>query len=105
MDTSSRQLPRFVVVGLGGYGLVHIDAVRWLAEQGLATLVGVVALDVDRKARPEMTASLLQQGVQLYENVDQFFSSGAEANVLTVPVGIHMHVPMSIRAMRSGLDV
>ena len=94
-----------MVVGLGGYGLVHIDAVRWLAEKGLASLVGVVALEVDRKARPELTASLLQQGVTLYDSVDLFYSSGAAADVLTVPVGIHMHVPLSIAAMRAGLHV
>jgi predicted dehydrogenase len=94
-----------VVVGLGGYGLVHIDAVRWLAERGLASLAGVVALEVDRKARPEMTASLLQQGVALYRSVDEFFASRPEAEVLTVPVGIHLHVPLSVAAMRAGLHV
>jgi predicted dehydrogenase len=105
MTLSSNRPPRFVVVGLGGYGLVHIDAVRWLAGQGRVSLVGVVALEVDRKARPEMTTSLLQEGVTLYESVDEFFSSGGRADVLTVPVGIHMHVPMSVAAMRAGLHV
>ncbi len=105
MKVSHERPLRFVVVGLGGYGLVHIDAVRWLASQGLATLAGVVALDVDRKARPELTGSLVEQGVKLYESTDEFFSSGDGAEVFTVPVGIHLHVPMSIRAMRSGLHV
>ncbi len=105
MASSSNIPPRFIVVGLGGYGLVHIDAVRWLAEQGLATLAGVVALEVDRRARPELTSALLKQGVRLYDSVDQFFSSGADAEVLTVPLGIHLHVPLSIAAMHSGLHV
>ncbi len=102
---TSKRTPRFVVVGLGGYGLVHIDAVRWLSSRGLAALAGVVALEVDRKARPALADELLRMGVRLYESVEQFFSSGDEADVLTVPVGIHMHVPMSIMAMRAGLDV
>lgn len=97
--------PRFVVVGLGGYGLVHIDAVRWLSLQGLASLAGVVALEVDRKTRPDMAASLVQQGVTLFDSVDHFFASGVSADVLTVPVGIHMHVPLSVAAMRAGLHV
>jgi predicted dehydrogenase len=105
MTTSSKRAPRCVVVGLGGYGLVHIDAVRWLSERGLATLSGVVALEVDRKARPALTGELHRQGVRLYDSVEQFLASGDEADVLTVPVGIHMHVPMSIMAMRAGLDV
>ena len=97
---------RFVVIGLGGYGLVHIEAVRWLARQGLGRLTGVVALPVDRAARPDMVASLQQEGVVLYESVEQFMSSGIRtADVLTVPIGIHEHVPVSIAAMEAGLHV
>lgn len=97
---------RFVVVGLGGYGLVHIDAIKWLAGQGLAKLVGVVALDIDRRQRPALVESLLKQDVTLYDSVEHFTSAGlATADVLTVPVGINMHVPMSIAAMQAGLHV
>jgi predicted dehydrogenase len=96
---------KFVVIGLGGYGLTHIEAVRWLASKGLGSLVGVVALEVDRKARPEMTASLLNEGVRLFGNVEEFYASGLRADVLTVPVGINMHVPLTIAAMRAGLHV
>jgi len=96
---------RFVVVGLGGYGLVHIDAIRWLAARGLATLSGVVALELDRAAHPEMTASLIREGVQLFDSVDHFLASGFSADILTIPVGIHMHVPLSVAAMRAGLNV
>jgi predicted dehydrogenase len=97
---------RFAVVGLGGYGLVHINAVRWLATQDLASLVGVVALPVDRALRPDVVRDLLDAKCRLYENVDQFLAEGAAtADVLTVPVGIHMHVPVSVAAMRAGLHV
>jgi predicted dehydrogenase len=97
---------RFAVVGLGGYGLVHIKAVEWLAGQGLAKLVGVVALESDRKERPELVADLLARNCTLYDSAGQFFSEAAgTADVLTVPIGINMHVPVSIAAMRAGLHV
>lgn len=97
---------RFAVIGLGGYGLVHLKAVDWIAAQGLATLVGVVALESDRKQRPELAGELLARGCTLYDSVGQFFSEGAgTADVLTVPIGIGMHVPVSIAAMRAGLHV
>ncbi|MEO8168463.1 MAG: Gfo/Idh/MocA family oxidoreductase, partial [bacterium] len=97
---------RFVVVGLGGYGLVHIDAVKWLASLGLAALAGVVALEFDRKQRPALVESLLSEGVILYESVEHFTTTGlASADVLTVPVGINLHVSMSIAAMKAGLHV
>lgn len=97
---------RFVVVGLGGYGLVHMKAVSWLTGEGLAKLAGVVALESDRKQRPELVRDLLAQRCTLYESVDQFIAGASgTADVLTVPVGINMHVPVSIGAMRAGLDV
>jgi len=97
---------RFAVVGLGGYGLVHIKAVNWLAEQGLATLAGVIALESDRKARPGLVGELLAQHCTLYETVGQFMSEGSRiADVLTVPIGISMHVPVSVDALRAGLHV
>jgi len=97
---------RFVVVGLGGYGLVHIEAVNWLAGQGLGNLVGVVALEVDRRQRPEMVKALLEQGCTLYDSVEHLFDAGiSTADVLTVPIGIHQHVPLSIAAIRAGLHV
>jgi len=97
---------RFAVVGLGGYGLVHIRAVNWLADQGLASLAGVVALESDRKLRPEVVAGLRAQRCALFDSIEQFMSQGrGAADVLTVPIGIHMHVPVSSAAMDSGLHV
>lgn len=97
---------RFVVIGLGGYGLVHIEAVRWLAQQGMGKLTGVVALDIDRKQRPDLVDRLVGENVVLYDSVEHFTSAGlSTADVLTVPIGINMHVPVSIAAMRAGLHV
>ncbi|HTR98617.1 MAG TPA: Gfo/Idh/MocA family oxidoreductase [Bacteroidota bacterium] len=97
---------RFVVIGLGGYGLVHINAVRWLEGLGLGKLAGVVALDIDRKQRPELARELKAAGCTLYDSVDQFMATDvSRADVLTVPIGINMHVPVSVKALRAGLHV
>ena len=97
---------RFAVVGLGGYGLVHMNAVDWLEREGAAKLVGVVALESDRNLRPDLARGLVARGCTLYESVDRFIAEASgTADVLTVPVGINMHVPVSIEAMRAGLHV
>ena len=97
---------RFTVIGLGGYGLVHIEAVNWLASLGLGRLRGVVALEADRRARPEMAQALQNDGVVLYDSVKHFMNDGLEStDVLTVPIGIHAHVPVSNAALKAGLDV
>ena len=97
---------KFVVIGIGGYSLVHIQAVEWLEELGLAKLVGVVALEEERKTKLDNVNSLEDKGIQLYKSIDHFFETGVNtADALTVPIGIHMHVPVSIQAMQAGLDV
>lgn len=99
-------LLRFVVIGLSGYALDHIKAVTWLEEQGLAKLAGVVALKNNRKDQPELIEKLKSAGVRLYSNIDEFLTQYAnEADILTVPIGIHQHVPISITAMEAGLHV
>ncbi len=106
MTMNGNSLTRFVVIGLGGYGLQHIEAVRWLARQGLAKLAGVVALDVDRQARPELVQTLTSEGVRLYPGVEEFLQEGKRvADALTVPIGIHQHVPVSVTALDAGLHV
>ncbi|MCG8606174.1 Gfo/Idh/MocA family oxidoreductase [bacterium] len=97
---------RFSVVGVGGYASVHLDAVDWLHEQGLADLVGVVALKEDQVKYPDLMKSLEGKGVQIYSDLDSFFEDGSDnADVLTIPIGIHMHVPVSIMALEAGMHV
>jgi len=96
---------RFVVIGLGGYAAVHLEAVAWLAQQGLAQLTGVIAIAFDRDRFPERVAALQAAGVRLFDSIDDFFNAGAPADVLTVPIGIHQHVPVSAVALAAGLHV
>jgi predicted dehydrogenase len=97
---------RFAVIGLGGYAVAHLEAVAWLAQQSLAQLAGVVAWESDRKKFPQRVAALQAQGVRLFDDVEDFFKRGvASAEVLTVPIGIHQHAPVSLTAMQAGLHV
>ncbi len=97
---------RFTVIGLGGFGLIHLQAIKWLEEQGTGILTGIVALEADRKKHPDIVRDCRAKDVRLFDDVEHFFAEGIETtDVLTVPIGIHQHVPVSIRAMNAGLDV
>ena len=103
---NSEDCLRFVVTGIGGYAVAHMEAIDWLADQGLARLSGVVALDEDRQRYPDLVNSLESKGVALFGSVEELLGSDfGEVDVLTLPIGIHLHVPMSIAAMRAGLHV
>ena len=97
---------RFAVIGLGGYALVHMDAVQWLAQQGLGRLASVIALPEDRDKNPQRTQILQAQGVKLFDSIEDFFAHGLSlAEVLAIPIGIHQHVPVSCAALQAGLHV
>ena len=97
---------KMATIGLGGYAYDHIKAVRWLAKDGLAHLVAVVALPSDRQRFPERVAALQNDGVALYDSIEHFLDSGAStADALMCAVGIHQHVPVTIAALRAGLHV
>ena len=97
---------RFVVVGVGGYGLFHLEAILWLEQQGLANLVGVVALHQDQIKYSGLIKSLKNRDVVIYSDVDEFFSNGCKnTDILTVPIGIHMHAPVSQAALQAGIHV
>ncbi len=97
---------RFVVIGLGGFAEVHLNAVNWLEKQRLAKLAGVVAIEYDRGRFPEKIQQLVARHVPLYSSIEDFFQRGTNTTeVLTVPIGIHQHVPVSIKALAMGLHV
>ena len=101
------ELTRFTVIGLGGFAQAHLAAVDWLEEIKKGTLTGVVALPEDRKINHELFEKLQQRGITFFPSIDAFFESNgcADTDVLTVPIGIHQHVPVSVRAMAAGLHV
>jgi predicted dehydrogenase len=84
----------------------HLDAVAWLEKQGLAKLSGVVAIAIDRNRFPDLVQSLAERHIPLYASVEEFLHhASATAEVLTVPIGIHQHVPVSMAALHAGLYV
>ncbi len=97
---------RIVVIGLGGMAKAHLDAVAWLEKQDLARLSGMVAIAIDRNRFPDLVQSLTARHIPLYASIEEFLQNAARtADVLTVPIGIHQHAPVSIAALRAGLHV
>ncbi len=101
-----RKSLRLAVIGLGGMAKAHLDAVAWLEKQGLAKLSGVVAIEFDRRRFPDLVESFVARHIPLYSSIEEFLqNANGTADALTVPIGIHQHVPVSIAALRAGLHV
>lgn len=93
---------KFAVVGLGGYGKSHLDSASDIEAQGLGILDAVVCIDPEN--HPEKIADYKQRGVRVFNTLDDLIQAGG-VDVITLPIGIHDHVRLSIVCMEAGFNV
>lgn len=101
---STNRVIRFGVVGIHGFSRSHIQSLTQVEQQGLpARLVAAVAHA--RELDEPYAAGLEARGVRLVPDLDALLAMKAELDVITLPVGIHLHVPMGIKALEAGYTV
>ncbi|MQS05913.1 Gfo/Idh/MocA family protein [Streptomyces alkaliphilus] len=90
---------RVVVAGIHGYGRTYLPALRELAAEGAAELVGVCDL---RPPTPEQTA-----GPATPEHSADLGSlvAATDADLAVVATPLHTHADLAIRAMAAGAHV
>jgi predicted dehydrogenase len=93
---------KFAVVGLGGYGKSHLESATDIEEQGLGVLDAVVCID------PENHVQKLEdyeaRGTRVFGSLDKLLKVGG-VDVITLPIGIHDHVRLSIACLEAGFNV
>ncbi len=95
---------RFGVVGLHGYSRDHIQQLQSLMQQKApAALVAVVAHA--RELDEPYAAALEKSGVTLVPSLDALLAMQDKLDVITLPVGIPLHVPMAMQALTAGYHV
>ncbi|MBN1350960.1 Gfo/Idh/MocA family oxidoreductase [candidate division KSB1 bacterium] len=95
---------KFGVVGVGGYAKSYHNSLAVLRNEGSAQLVALA--ENNQSAYPLEMKELRERGVRIYD--DYFKMLHAEKgnlDFMALPVGIHLHAPMSIEAMNAGLNV
>lgn len=93
---------KFAVVGLGGYGKSHLDSAADIEEQGLGVLDTVVCIDPEN--HPEKLADYKHRGVRVFNTLDDLIHAGG-VDVITLPIGIHDHVRLSMVCLEAGFNV
>ncbi|MBU4201177.1 MAG: Gfo/Idh/MocA family oxidoreductase [Verrucomicrobia bacterium] len=101
--TTARSI-RFGVVGLHGFSRSHIGSIQRLEQTG-APVKLAAAVAYARGQDEAYAASLEAAGVRLVPDVDTLLALKKELNVVTVPVGIALHVPMAEKALQAGYSV
>ena len=93
---------KFAVVGIGGYGRAHLESVADVEAQGIGVLDAAVVIDPEN--HPEKLAEFDQRGVRVFPDLDALLDAGG-VDVVTLPIGIHHHVRLSIQCVEAGYPV
>jgi predicted dehydrogenase len=92
------------LIGITGYGRVHLDQILRLREQGRVHLAAVTvpAGDWDDSMRGELAG----MGVPLYQDYrDMLRACGQELDLCCIPTPIHCHGPMTVDCLFAGTNV
>jgi len=87
--------PRLIITGIGGYGGVHLENAKRLAESGRLRIVAVVDPAI---------AGPTHEGIPLHASLDEALAAH-EADVVVVATPLHTHAALCETAMRAGADV
>lgn len=93
---------KFGIVGIGGFGRTHVRAVENLEKEGLARLDAAVVIDPEN--HPDKLAEFKTRGVRVYDRLEDLLNAGG-VDYITLPIGIHHHVPLSIACLEAGFNV
>lgn len=97
--------PRVGLVGLGGYGAVHLQHLREFHHRGEIELVVVVAYPPEQDAA--MIGRLQRAGCVVLPGFDELIAALPRLGLalVVVPTPIHLHAGMTVALLRAGVDV
>ncbi len=96
--------PRLAVIGISGYGKIHLQLARECRDRGEADLVAAVVINPDEEAAN--VAELRARGCAIYADYGEMLRRHAGGiDLCLIPTGIHWHVRMTIAALEAGANV
>lgn len=96
--------PRVALIGVSGYGRIHLQLARELRDRGAIKLVAAVIINPEEEA--VNVRELRGQGCMMYGDYEEMLRRHAgEIDLCLIPTGIPWHAPMTIAALRAGANV
>lgn len=104
MSTPVPSCPRVAIIGVSGYGRIHLNLARDAQARGELQLVAAVIINVDEEAA--LVAELRSTGCVIYDDYKLMLKQEApRLDLCLVPTGIHWHARMTLEALRHGVNV
>lgn len=94
---------RAAIVGISGYGRIHLGLAREAAADGLALAAAVV---INPQEEADNVRQLRAAGCTIYSNYEEMMRQEAgRIDLCLIPTGIAWHTRMTIAALRAGMNV
>jgi predicted dehydrogenase len=100
----SASLPRLAVIGISGYGRIHLGLMREWCDRGLATITAAVVINPGEEQAN--ISELERRGCKIYADYTQMLREQAgQIDLCLIPTGIHLHAQMTVAALAAGANV
>ncbi len=106
-ETMADSVPtiRFGVTGVSGFSERHLEWVERAGAAGGPVKLEAVALIVENEATRAVARKLRERGVIVVVGYDELLGLHGAVDVVTLPVGIHLHEPLAVKALHAGYSV
>ncbi len=94
---------RIALIGVGGYGRIHLQLIETLAQEGLAELIAVA--DPHLAQMSDVRADLISRRIRCYETYQRLLAEEMEIDLLVIASPIPLHEPMVRAALARGVNV
>ena len=102
--TVKSQPARIAIIGVSGYGSVHLQLARERQERGEVRITAATIINPQ-----EAAATILElrgQGAEIFDDyLDMFRRHAGRIDLCLIPTGIHWHARMTIAALEAGANV
>ncbi len=95
---------RLALIGLSGYGRIHLQLARECRDRGEVDIVAAAVINPAEEA--DNIAELQAHGCAIYPSYETLLERHKGAiDLCLIPTGIHWHARMTIAALRAGANV
>jgi predicted dehydrogenase len=102
--TPLRERPRLALIGISGYGRVHLQLARECRDRGELDLIAATVINPQEEA--DNVADLVAHGCTIYADYEKMLAEHAgRIDLCLIPTGIPWHARMTIAALRAGANV
>lgn len=102
--SGSPSRPRLALIGISGYGRIHLQLARGCRDRGEAELVAAVIINPEEEAAN--VAELKARDCAIYSDYKEMLRRHAgQIDLCLIPTGIHWHARMTLAALAAGANV